>query len=345
MVMAELPSMSPLQQNMKEIYRAGERARNLVHQILTFARRRENDRISIKITPILKETIKLLRSTTPTTIDIQCDIQTEKDIVLADPTELHQIILNLCTNAVHAMEEKGGILKVILSDGNLDPGSARQFRGLRPGRYVRLTVRDTGHGIEPRCMDKIFEPYFTTKEVGKGTGMGLALVHGIVKGYGGDIDVESELGKGSAFHILLPRVEKKVHPVIEQSSPIPRGTERILLVDDEKTALDAVQPMLERLGYQVTVRTSSIEALEAFRNNPQSFDLVITDQTMPNMTGKDLARALISLRSDIPVILCTGFSEQIDEKKAADIGISAFVMKPIVMREMARKIREVQEKS
>jgi len=184
-----------------------------------------------------------------------------------------------------------------------------------------------------------------SKEVGKGTGMGLALIHGIVKNYGGDITVESEPGKGTAFNVYLPRVEADISPGEEPSATPPRGTERILLVDDEKVAVDALQLMLDNLGYRVTARTSSIEALEAFRNNPEGFDLVITDMTMPNMTGKDLAKEMMSIRSDIPIILCTGFSEQIDEHKAKKMGINAYVMKPIVRREIAKTIREVFDKS
>ncbi|MFH1350706.1 MAG: response regulator [Pseudomonadota bacterium] len=214
---------------------------------------------------------------------------------------------------------------------------------LEPGHYVRLTVRDTGQGIEPHIVDRIFEPYFTTKEVGKGTGMGLALVHGIVKGYGGGITVESEPGKGSSFHVYLPLVEadRVAAEVSKEFKDLPRGKERILFVDDEKTAVDAIQQMLEGLGYKVTARTSSIEALEAFRGRPDAFDLVITDMTMPNMTGKDLARELMTIRPDIPVIICTGFSEQIDERRAREMGISAFFMKPILIWEMAKTIREV----
>jgi PAS domain S-box-containing protein len=346
MAMMDLSSGSPLQQNMKQIYKAGERARDLVMQILTFARRHEKELIPLKVSRILKEVIKLLRSSIPTTIDIQYNINSEQDTVLSDPTQLNQIIMNLCTNAVHAMEENGGTLEVILNNENLDSESADAFAELEPGRYVKLTVTDTGQGIEPQFIDKIFEPYFTTKEVGKGTGMGLALVHGIAKSYGGAVTVQSEVGKGTNFHVYLPLVEDDmgVLETAQVSEQLPTGTERILFVDDEKVAVDTMQSMLEKLGYKVTGRTSSIEALEAFRNNPQGFDLVITDQTMPNMTGKDLAKELMTIRSDIPIILCTGFSEKIDERSAEKMGISAFVMKPIVMGQIANTIREVLDK-
>lgn len=347
MAMMGLPSDTPVQNSLKQIFKAGERARDLVKQILTFARKQEGERITIEISRILKEAIMLLRSTIPTTIDIRYDIDAEQDTVFADPTQLQQIIMNLCTNATHAMEEKGGILEVILENESLDPESAEQFSDLEPGRFVKLTVKDTGQGIEPEIIDKIFEPYFTTKEVDKGTGMGLALVHGIVKNYGGTITVQSEVGKGTAFHVYLPLVEEDVEVLLEtreDSIQHSTGSERILFVDDDKAAVDTIQTMLEVLGYKVIARTSSIEALEAFRNNPQRFDLVVTDMTMPNMTGSELAKELMTIRTDIPIILCTGFSEQIDENLAKEIGIKAFVMKPIVMRDIAQTIRGVLDK-
>ena len=343
MAMMGIPPENPLQQNMKQIFKAGERARDLVKQILTFARKQENERIPIKISLILKEVIKLLRSSIPTTINIQYNINPEQDTVLSDPTQLNQIIMNLCTNAAHAMEEKGGTLEVILANYNLDSESADEFSDLEPGRYAKLSVRDTGYGIEPQFMDKVFEPYFTTKEVGKGTGMGLALVHGIVKSYGGAVTVQSELGKGTSFHVYLPLVEEEadILETAKDSVQLPTGTERILFVDDEKSAVDAFQPMLESLGYKVTARTSSIEALEAFRYNSDAFDLVITDMTMPNMAGDELAKKLLQIHPDIPIIICTGFSEKLDERKVQKIGISAYVMKPIAMQQIANTIRQV----
>jgi len=339
-----LPLDSPVQHNLKEIYKAGERARDMVKQILAFSRKEEGTRAEIKIIPVLKEVLKMLRSSTPTTIDIQQNLEAESDSVLADPTQINQILLNLGTNASHAMREKGGTLKVSLVQEDLDSEAAAPYTNLNPGSYLKLTVSDTGSGIDDETKQKIFEPYFTTKDPGEGTGMGLALVHGIVKSYGGDITVESEPGKGTTFNVYLPRVKADVSPVEEPLVKLPKGTERILFVDDEKSAIDAIQPMLKILGYKVTAQTSSIEALEAFRSNSQSFDLVITDMTMPNMTGKDLAKELMSIRADIPIILCTGFSEQIDEKRAKEIGISAYVMKPIAMRAMANAIREVFDK-
>ncbi len=344
MIMMDLPPESPLQQSAKQIYKGGERARDLVKQILTFARLRGDERAPIKISLILKEAIKLLRSTIPTTIDIRYKIETKQDTVLADPTQINQIVMNLCTNAAYAMREKGGEIELILAKEDIGIEYAEQFTELSPGHYLRLSVRDTGSGVDLDIMDRIFEPYFTTKGPGEGTGMGLALIHGIVKSYGGDITVESEPGKGTTFHVLLPIIEAEVSPIIEPKTEIPGGNERILFVDDERAAVDVIQSMLEKLGYKLTARTSSVEALEAFRNKPGGFDLVITDMTMPNMTGKDLAKEMMSIRPDIPIILCTGFSDQIDEKKAKAIGISAYVMKPIVMRQIANTIREVLDK-
>ena len=277
----------------------------------------------------------------PSTIEIRENIEVESDTIFADPTQIHQIIMNLGVNAGHAMAEKGGTLEVRMVDEYLDSDAADQFEELNPGSYLRLTVSDTGHGIDPEIMNRIFEPYFTTKGPGEGTGMGLALIHGIVKSYGGDITVESKIGRGTVFNVFFPRIKAEVSTTTEPLIQILKGTERILFVDDEKAAVDAFQPILQSLGYKVTARTSSIEALEAFRNKPQGFDLVITDQTMPNMTGDALAKELMTIRPDIPIILCTGFSEKIDERRAKAMGIRAFVMKPIVMRQIANTIREV----
>ena len=345
MAMMDFTPDNPIQHNLIQIYKAGERARDMVKQILAFGRQKQQERIVVKMGSILKEVLKLIRSTIPTTIDIRHNIEAETDTVFADPTQIHQVILNLCINASHAMREKGGTLEIELDELDLNSDAIVKFDGFIPGFYLRLTVRDTGHGIAPEVKDRIFDPYFTTKEVGEGTGMGLAVAHGIVKGHGGDIKVESEPGKGTTFSVLLPKYEGKNTEKPERIPMLRGGTERVLLVDDESAAVDAIQTMLENLGYKVTARTSSIEALEAFRDNPEGFDLVITDMTMPNMTGKDLAKELMSMRHDIPIILCTGYSEQIDEYKAKEMGINAFVMKPIVMRYMANTIREVLDKT
>ncbi len=341
MAMMELPSDSPVQERLRDICKAGERARELVKQILTFARRSGKDRIPVKTSLMVKEIIKFLRSTIPSTIDIHYDFQAERDTVLAVPTQINQIVINLCTNAAHAMREKRGVLEIKLVGEDIGSDEKKRFTGLHPGHYLRLSVSDTGAGIPPDIIDKIFEPYFTTKGPGEGTGLGLAAVHGIAKSCGGEIKVESEVGKGTTFHVLLPTIEAEVSPTTESEVQFPGGTERILLVDDEKALVGAVQTMLTRLGYEVMSKMSSVEAFEAFRNNPDRFDLVITDQTMPNMTGRELTKELMSIRPDIPIILCTGFSEQINERMAKEMGIRAFLIKPVAMKEMAGIVRSV----
>jgi len=295
----------------------------------------------MKMQPIIKETLKLIRSTIPTTIEINQDITPDCGVIKADPTQIHQIVMNLATNAYHAMEETGGELKVSLKRMELgtidliDPN-------MEPGSYACLTVADTGVGMDKKLTDKMFDPFFTTKEIGKGTGMGLSVVHGIVTAMGGAIQVYSEPGKGTQFYVYFP-IEKNSSE--EQNTPatepIQGGTERILLVDDEEAILTMEKLMLERLGYPVTSRTSSLEALEAFRTNPDKFDLIITDMQMPNMSGDKLSAELTKIRPDIPILLCTGFSETMSEEKAASLGIKGFILKPIVMKDLFQKIREV----
>jgi CheY-like chemotaxis protein len=240
------------------------------------------------------------------------------------------------------MNETGGVLEVSLSEFDFDENSPEQFLKLDPGAYIRLAVRDTGHGMAPEVMERIFDPFFTTKEKGEGTGMGLAVVHGIVQSYGGSINVKSKLGEGSIFEIFLPRIKTDVvQPAARIPAQVPTGNECILFVDDEKIIMDLGKDLLEHFGYEVVARTSSIEALELFRTQPNRFDLVITDMTMPNMTGTELVQELIQIRSDIPVILCTGFSENLTPEKAATAGIQEFVMKPFCARDFADTVRKV----
>lgn len=259
---------------------------------------------------------------------------------MANPTQIHQVIMNLCTNAGHAMRDTGGILEVSLSETDVNSDSINDSE-LNSGRYLLLTVKDTGHGMKPEVLERIYEPYFTTKKIGEGTGMGLSVVHGIIKSHGGTIRVTSEEGKGTAFDVLLPLSKQTTiqeNTVVETTNG---GNEHILFVDDEKDLVDMGKQMLEKMGYKVTIRTSSIEVLEAFRQNPDKYDLVITDQTMPNMTGIQLTRELLSIRPNIPVILCTGFSEAVNKENFKTMGIRSFVMKPIIKKEIARIIREV----
>ena len=341
MILMDTLEDSPDREGLNQIYTSALRAKSLVKQILTFSRQDTSELLMMKMQPIIKEALKLIRATIPTTIEIIQDINPGCGIIKADPTQIHQIVMNLTTNAYHAMEETGGELKVSLKEmefGTLDLINPN----MTPGIYVCLTVADTGKGMDKNLTDKIFDPFFTTKAIGKGTGMGLSVVHGIVTAMGGAINVYSEPGKGTQFHVYLP-VEKSLSEiqVIHSTVPIQGGTEQILLVDDEEAILAMEKRMLERLGYQVTSRTSSLEALEAFRANPDKFDLIITDMAMPNMPGDKLSAELIKIRYDIPILLCTGFSETISEEKAISLGIKGFLFKPIVMKNLAQKIREV----
>ena len=332
--------LSTLKSNMQEVLIAGNRAKDLVKQILTFSRQSENEVKPIQVDLIVKEALKLLRASLPTTIEIKHNIKSDA-AVFADPTQIHQILMNLCTNAEHAMRKTGGILEVSLTEKEFNSESMDNKFVIASGKYMCLRVSDTGKGMEPYILDRIFDPFFTTKSRDEGTGMGLAVVHGIVKSYGGEIYVQSQPGEGSVFKVFLPKVESEIKTDTQTDGKIPTGTERILFVDDEKPLVDLGQQMLERLGYQVSSRTSSVEALELFKTLPNRFDLVITDMTMPNMTGEKLTEELLKIRSDIPIILCTGYSQQLTEQRAREIGIQEYVLKPISVNDMAKSIRNV----
>ena len=331
---------STLYQSLQEVFRAGERAKDLVKQILTFSRQAEQERKPVLLKPISKEVIKFLRASLPTTIDIRQEIMSDA-LVMADPIQIHQLLMNLCTNAGHAMGERGGRLTVKLLDTYFDAEALVDHPELKTGPFIELTISDTGHGIPAHLIDRIFDPFFTTKEKGEGTGMGLSVAHGIVGSCGGKIIATSELGKGSTFKIYLPSVEKDEPSQPLGAEPVKAGTERILFVDDEIPLADIGKQMIESLGYKVTTRTSSLEALELFRAKPDGFDLVITDMTMPNMTGDILAKEMIRIKPEIPVILCTGYSARITQQQAASMGIRAFVSKPVVRRDIAETIRSV----
>ncbi len=261
---------------------------------------------------------------------------------MANPTQIYQVLINLCTNAYHSMEEKGGTLDVSLSNVHLESKALILYPGLNPGPYTKITVSDTGCGMDNDLMERIFEPYFTTKDVGKGTGMGLAVVHGVLASHGGYITVSSEQDKGTTFDAFLPHLETaSVEPKPVSTEPVEMGNEHLLIVDDEEINVRMMKQMLEKLGYRISVRTSSLEALEAFRVQPDKFDLVLTDTAMPNMMGDQLAKELFNIRPDIPVILLSGFSELMTEEKAKSIGIKEFVMKPVVKDDLANTIRKV----
>jgi len=338
-----IPDKSRARDNIDQVLKAGYRARDLVKQILVFSRQGELEQKPIQIQYVVKEALKLLRASLPTTIEIQQNISTKPGSIMADLTKIHQVLMNLCTNALHAMQEDGGILEVGVQDVRLGVSESKKL-GLTPRGYVELSVKDTGCGMDRNTSERIFNPYFTTKEKDVGTGMGLAVVHGIVKEHGGAITVDSEPGKGSLFHVYFPKIVDEAKHEETTVSPMPGGNERILLVDDEEQIINLGRILLQKLGYQVTTKTCPIEALDEFKPHPDDYDLVITDFTMPKMTGDRLAEELMAIRPDIPIILCTGFSERITEETAIDIGIKGFVMKPIVIRELSEIIRKVLDK-
>jgi PAS domain S-box-containing protein len=345
MLLEDTPEDSYTRDSLKQIYTSALRAKGLVKQILTFSRQESRELMLMKIQPIVKEALKLIRATIPTTIEIKQDMNPDCGVIKADPTQIHQIVMNLATNAYHAMEETGGELKVSLKE--MEFKTLDQINpNMAPGIYACLIIADTGVGMEKKLTDKIFDPFFTTKAIGKGTGMGLSVVHGIVTAMGGAIQVYSEPEKGTQFHVFFPIEEDSFEKQnIQTKTLIQGGTEQILLVDDEKAILTMGKRMLERLGYQVTSHTGSLEALEAFRANPNKFDLVITDMAMPNMPGDKLSTELTKIRPAIPVLLCTGFSENISEERAASLGIKGFLLKPILMNDLAQKIREVLDEN
>ncbi len=344
MLLEDIPEDSPFRESLHEIYTSGIRAKALVKQILTFARQGSNELKLIKIQHILKEALELLRSSIPATIDIKQDLNIDCGVIKADSTQIHQIIMNLATNAYHAMEDTGGELKVSLNEVELGEYDLIT-PDMTPGVYACLTVADTGVGMDKDLTKKIFDPFFTTKKEGKGTGMGLAVVHGIVNSMGGAIHVYSEPGKGTEFHTYLPVVQSpsETQKLLAGES-IQKGTERILLIDDEDAIVTMEEQMLKRLGYQVTSHTSSIEALEAFREASDKFDLVITDMAMPNISGDKLSAEMLKIRPDIPILLCTGFVEQTTQEKAASMGIKNFLMKPITIKELSKSIRKTLDK-
>ena len=336
----EVEKHSVAQKHLDQVIKASQRAKQLIVQILSFSRQQKEERKPIQIGPIISETLKLLRASLPSTIEIRENMVAGQAIVLADSTKMQQVIMNLCTNACHAMREKGGSLDVTLDTVDHRYNKAAIGPNLPSGSYVRVIVQDTGRGMTPKNMARIFEPYFTSKKLGEGTGLGLALVHGIVKSYGGHITVDSDVDKGAVFTIYLPQAEgtKKIGQT-NSKEITPRGHEHILLIDDEPTITDIGKKMLSALGYMVTTRTSSIEALELFRSQPNRFNLVITDMTMPNLTGLGLIPQLRATNPTIPIILCTGFSEQVTKERAAELGINALAMKPLVLRELSQIIR------
>jgi PAS domain S-box-containing protein len=336
-----LPEGSKDWQNLQEVLNAANQARELVKQILTFSRRTETEKKPVLLQTLVKDALKLLRASIPTTIEIREAVDPNCDAISANPTQMHQILMNLCTNAYYAMRDKGGILVISLAEIDITPDNYIANLDLQAGKYLRLEVSDTGTGISKDKLERIFEPYFTTKPKDEGTGLGLSVVHGIVTSHGGHITVYSEPGQGSTFHVYLPVIVK--HQTTNDPLPteeVSGGHERILIVDDDEKIGCLVKEQLESLGYQVTVLTSGVEAAETFRKAPQNIDIVVTDMTMPKITGAELSHELLKIKPDIPIILCSGFSELIDKDKAAVIGIQEYLMKPVGRNDLARAVRK-----
>ncbi|AEB08403.1 response regulator [Desulfobacca acetoxidans] len=337
------PDQEQIRKNLEAVIQAGNRARDLVRQILTFSRQSEEKQKPVQVSLVVQEALKFLRPSIPTTIEIQAhlDAKNGDDMVWADPAQIYQVVMNLCTNAYQAMQERGGILRVSLTNILLRNEPIQTIPQLQEGSYVKLTVRDTGQGMDAWVKDRIFEPYFTTKKPGEGTGLGLSVIHGIVMHLNGAIVVYSEPGRGSTFQIYLPHWKGTSVPRLDYAASIPRGQERILVVDDEPPIADLVQQLLQRLGYQVTAVTNSQEALKIFQANPDAFDLVITDLTMPHLTGLELSRKILQRRADLPIILCSGYSDITVAAEMRKIGIKEYLMKPISARTYGETIRRI----
>jgi len=343
MAMLDVPEGSPARGSLSEIREACLRARDLVTRILLFARRKDHAPPAIRVAAAVEDSLKMLRASIPATVEIRREIHEGLPAVLADPAQIQQIVMNLCTNAAQAMEADGGLLEVRLDSMDLAAARDTLTGRLSEGRYVRLRVRDTGPGIAPENRERVFDPFFTTRGVGGGTGLGLAVVHGIVQDRGGGIVMESEPGRGATFTVYLPVVEggRTGEEPGDRSTGLPGGTERILLVDDEPLIARLGRQLLERRGYEVEIRESGTDALDCFRRDPERFDLVVTDMAMPGMRGDRLAEEILAIRPDVPVVLATGYSSQISEERAGRLGIRALVMKPLTQSELADTVRRV----
>jgi len=340
MLVWDIPDSDDLRQKVQQILSASDRAKELVQQILSFSRQQDQERRPVQIHPIVKEALKLLKASLPSTIEIRQEIMVRRSTVIANPTQIHQVLMNLCTNAAHAMRETGGELTVKLYAEDIGETRAQQYN-LTVGRYLVLAVKDTGHGMSVTAKERIFDPYFTTKKIGEGTGLGLSVTHGIIRAHDGAIIAESEVGKGSTFTAFFPMTEDREDRKPQSNEALPTGQEHILFVDDEPVLVDIGNKVLQHLGYTVTGSSDSVEALRIFKNAPDDFDLIITDMTMPNMTGDVIAREILKVRPSLPIIMATGFSELMTEEKAKRSGISGFLLKPLVISDLARVIRKV----
>lgn len=335
---------SPVRDYLKLSLDAAKRGRELVHQIISFSRPTSQKKEPIRISPVIRQALQLLKSTLPSNIKINQYIRSESGMVLANPSQIYQVLINLCSNAADAMGKRGGELGVRLEKVHLDNDGAEEKPDLKTNDYFKLTVSDTGCGMNEEIMDRMFDPFFSTKTKGNKTGMGLAVVHGIIKDNGGFINVQSEEGEGTVFEVFLPQVETSFKEVKKEKRQMQGGDERILLVDDDEAILQSLRRALEHLGYRVITKKNGNSALRAFTAQPKSFDLIITDQIMAGILGSDLSQKILSIRPDIPIILCTGYVDKINKKKARDIGIQEFVLKPVNVNEIAQTIRHVLDK-
>ncbi len=334
------PEDSKLKNYLSQIFKAGHRAKELVQQILLFSRQGVSEKGPMDVTKVVNEALKLIKATFPANIEILRNFSPNLTPIFANEIQIHQIVMNLCTNAYHAMKSTGGLLDVSLTSVTILDQDAKSHPGMNPGHYVKLSISDNGCGISPEMINRIFEPYFTTRPTGEGTGLGLSTVHGIIKDHGGYLKVYSEVGVGTTFNIFLQAADTEAESVAPKDEKLPTGNECILLVDDEKALIDLGRDLLERLGYRVETRASSLDAIEAFRTNPPKYDLVISDVTMPKMTGDEMARQMKVIRPDIPIILCSGFSNRIHAQTIDALGISAILMKPVIYAELAHAVRQ-----
>lgn len=328
-------------EHVQAIRRAGHRAKELVAQILAFSRQSPNQRRNLMVGPVVKESCRLLRASLPATIDLRVSVADNIGIIYADPGQIQQVVMHLCTNAAQALEQQTGVIELTLRETETGRAEQLRYHDLMPGKYVVLTVKDTGKGMPPEMLERIFDPFFTTREVGEGTGMGLAVLHGIIVSHDGVIDVSSEVGKGSVFTVFFPRVQEEEQDVEDAATAMPRGTETILFVDDEEDIVTMRTRMLAYLGYRVLPATGPEQALGYLTRGEERIDLVITDHTMPRMTGLQLARELSSINPNLPIILCSGYSEAVTLEEALDAGVCRFLAKPVDMRLLAIAIREL----
>ena len=333
-----------LRGNLDQVLKAADRARGLVRQIVTFCRQSDQERMPLHVIPLVKETVKLLHATVPSTIDINLNIHAERDLIYADATQIHQVLMNLCTNAAYAMRGLQGRLTLSLDNEEFISPDEASLRGLTPGAYLVIAVADTGSGMPPDIMDRVFDPFFTTKPHGEGTGLGLSVAHGIVKSHDGYISVAGAEGQGAVFTVYLPLLMSGQETTHAQAALAPSGSGRILFIDDDKTLAHMGQQMLETLGYTATAMTDSIKALSFFKAQPDAFDLIITDYTMPGMIGTELVQCMRELRPDIPVVLYTGYNEMITSEKAEALGIQEFLYKPLSMTMLAEAVKRAVAK-